>query len=379
LAPAFDALLAGMLMSQTPSTQSPVHDARWTAVAGRDSRADGVFVYAVRSTGIYCRPSCPSRRPRPDRVEYFSSPADAAGAGFRPCRRCNPDGAAPDPVARKVATAVALIERADAGREPSLGALARRVGCSASYLQRVFVQVLGVSPREYAAARRLARFKAGLKDGRTILDATFDAGFGSSSRVYEQASRALGMTPAQYRRGGAGLELSYATARCPLGVVLVAGTARGVSAVSLGDSADALVARLQAEFPRASVREDRHALRQALEAVLQHIDGRSTGVHELPLDIRATAFQRRVWSALQRIPPGARATYAEVVAMIGAPRSARAVARACAANPVAIVVPCHRVVPAAGGAGGYRWGAERKAALLEVEQRGRKPDVARSP
>ena len=289
-------------------------------------------------------------------------------AGFRPCRRCNPDGAAPDPVARRVAAAVDLLDRAQAGREPSLDALARRVGCSASYLQRVFVRVLGVSPREYAAARRLARFKAGLRGGRTILDATFDAGFGSSSRVYEQASRALGMTPAQYRRGGTGLELSYVTAPCPLGVVLVAGTARGVSVVSLGDSADALVARLKAEFPRAVVREDRRALRQTLETVLRHLDGQSADVHQLPLDVRSTAFERRVWSAIQRIPAGSRATYAEVAAMVGAPRGARAVARACALNPVAIVVPCHRVVPAAGGTGGYRWGAERKAALLEAEQ-----------
>jgi AraC family transcriptional regulator of adaptative response/methylated-DNA-[protein]-cysteine methyltransferase len=365
-----------MLMSHI-STQSPAPDARWAAVAGRDSRADGVFVYAVRSTGIYCRPSCPSRRPRPDRVEYFGSPADAAGAGFRPCRRCNPDGATPGPTARKVAAAVALLDRADAGQEPTLGALARRVGCSASYLQRAFVQVLGVSPREYAAARRLDRFKAGLRGGRTILDATFDAGFGSSSRVYEQAARALGMTPAQYRRGGAGLELSYATAPCPIGVVLVAGTDRGVSAVSLGDSADGLIARLRAEFPRASVREDRKALRHALDTVLQHINGRSTNIHELPLDIRATAFERRVWRALQRIPRGARATYADVAAMIGAPRSARAVARACAANPVAIVVPCHRVVPAAGGTGGYRWGVDRKAALLGAEQEGPPPEARR--
>ena len=359
-------------MSQI-STESPAPDARWAAVAGRDSRADGVFVYAVRSTGIYCRPSCPSRRPRPDRVEYFASPADAAGAGFRPCRRCKPDGVDPGPTARKVAAAVALLDRAEPGGEPALGVLARRVGCSASYLQRAFVRVLGVSPREYSAARRLDRFKAGLRGGRTILDATFDAGFGSSSRVYEQASRALGMTPGQYRRGGAGLELSYATAPCPVGVVLVAGTAQGVSAVSLGDSADSLIARLRAEFPRASVREDRHALRHALDAVLRHIEGRSTDVHELPLDIRATAFERRVWRALQRIPRGARATYADVAAMIGAPRSARAVARACAANPVAIVVPCHRVVPAAGGTGGYRWGANRKAALLAAEEGSGKP------
>jgi AraC family transcriptional regulator of adaptative response/methylated-DNA-[protein]-cysteine methyltransferase len=358
-----------MLMPHTSATPSVTEDPRWVAVAARDRRADGAFVYAVRSTGIYCRPSCPSRRPRRDRIEYFPVPAAAVAAGFRPCRRCEPDSVAPGPLARKVAGAVALLERADPDSAFSLGALAEHVGCSPSHLQRAFVRVLGVSPREYAAARRLARFKAGLRDGQTIADAAFDAGFGSSSRVYEHGARALGMTPAEYRRGGAGLELVYVTAPCPFGVVLVAGTPRGVSAVSLGDSAEALVAALEAEFPAAVVREDRAALGSNLQAVLRHLNGEASAVHDLPLDLRATAFERRVWSALQRIPPGSRATYSEVAAMIGAPRAARAVAHACATNPVAIVVPCHRVVPAAGGTGQYRWGAARKAALLDAERR----------
>ena len=360
-----------MLMLYTSSPLPVTEDPRWSAVAARDSRADGAFVYAVRSTGIYCRPSCPSRRPRRDRVEYFPDAAAAAAAGFRACRRCDPNGTAPGPVAQKVAVALAQLERAEPGAAPSLAALARTAGCSASYLQRAFVRVLGVSPREYAAALKLARFKSGLRDKRTIADATFDAGFGSSSRVYEQSARALGMTPAQYRRGGAGLELMFVTAPCPLGVVLVAGTTRGVSAVTFGESVSALVAWLHAEFPAAVIREDRIALGHAVDAVLRHLGGEPSATRSLPLDVRATAFQRRVWSALRRIPAGSRATYAEVAAMIGSPRAARAVARACAANPAALVVPCHRVVPAAGGTGGYRWGSGRKAALLSAEERGK--------
>jgi AraC family transcriptional regulator of adaptative response/methylated-DNA-[protein]-cysteine methyltransferase len=362
-----------MLMLHTPSTPSVTDDPRWRAVAARDRRADGAFVYAVRSTGIYCRPSCPSRRPRPDRVQYFAAGAHAVAAGFRACRRCDPESAAPGPVAQKVAAALAELERAEPGHAPSLSALAQRAGCSAAYLQRAFVRVLGVSPREYGAALKLARFKAGLRSGRTIADATFDAGFGSSSRVYEQAARALGMTPAQYRRGGAGLELAFVTVPCSLGFVLVAGTARGLSAVTLGESAGALAERLRSEFPTAVIREDRKTLRDSVDKVLRHLGGDPSATHDLPLDVRATAFERRVWTALQQIPPGSRATYAEVAAMIGVPRGARAVARACAANPVAIVVPCHRVVPSAGGTGQYRWGAERKTRLLEAERRAEGP------
>ncbi len=357
-------------MTHTSSAPLATSDPRWTAVAARDRRADGAFVYAVRSTGIYCRPSCPSRRPRPDRVEYFPHPPAAAAAGFRACRRCDPDSVDPGPVARRVTAALAVLERAEADSTPSLTVLARQVGCSAAYLQRAFVRVLGVSPRDYAAARKLARFKSGLREGRTIADATFDAGFGSSSRVYEQAARALGMTPAQYRRGGAGLELRFTTAPCHLGVVLVAATERGVSAVSLGGSAEALVAGLRAEFPGAVLHEDGATLRESVHAVLRQIAGEFSATRDLPLDVRATAFERRVWSALQRIPAGACATYGELAAMIGAPGAARAVARACATNPLAVVVPCHRVVPAAGGTGRYRWGAERKAALLKAEKAG---------
>jgi AraC family transcriptional regulator of adaptative response/methylated-DNA-[protein]-cysteine methyltransferase len=370
-------LLFGMLMPQISSAPPAAADPRWTAVAARDSRADGTFVYAVRSTGIYCRPSCPSRRPRRDRVEYFPDSAAAGAAGFRACRRCDPDSVGPGPVARRVAAAVGLLERAEPGSEPSLAALAKHAGCSAPYLQRAFVRVLGVSPREYAAALKLARFKSGLRENRTIADATFEAGFGSSSRIYEQSSRALGMTPAQYRRGGAGLDLTFVTAPSPIGVVLVAGTARGISAVRLGESAAALVADLRGEFPAAVIREDREVLRDAVDAVLRHLGGEPSATRDLPLDVRCTAFERRVWSALQRIPPGSRATYAEVAAMIGAPRAARAVARACASNPVAVVIPCHRVVPAAGGTGQYRWGAERKAALLASES-GRRSAASRA-
>ena len=367
-----------MLMLHTSSTPSAPDDPRWTAVAARDRRADGAFVYAVRSTGVYCRPSCPSRRPRRHHVEYFADGADAVVAGYRACRRCDPDGAAPGPVAQKVAAALAHMQRAEPGHSPSLAALAQHVGCSAAYLQRAFVRVLGVSPREYGASLKLARFKAGLRRQRPIADATFEAGFGSSSRVYEQTARALGMTPAQYRRGGAGLELMFVTAPCPLGFVLVAGTARGLSAVMLGDSAVGLGERLRSEFPAAEIREDRAALRAGVDAVLRHLGGEPSATRDLPLDVRATAFERRVWSALQQIPPGSRATYAEVASMIGAPRSARAVARACATNPVAIVVPCHRVVPAAGGIGQYPLGRRAEGRAARVRTRLRESGAGRS-
>jgi AraC family transcriptional regulator of adaptative response/methylated-DNA-[protein]-cysteine methyltransferase len=300
---------------------------------------------------------------------YFPTGAAAAAAGYRACRRCDPDGLAPTPSVRKVAAAVALLDRADPGGVPPLAALARRVGASASQLQRAFVRALGVSPREYVAARKLGRLKSGLREGRSVADATFEAGFGSSSRVYEQAGRSLGMTPAEYRRGGSGLELFYTTAACPLGTLLVAGTSRGVSAVSLGDSRDELIRSLRAEFPAADLRDDPGALRASLETVLRHLNGEPADIHHLPLDVRATAFQRRVWKALQQIPAGSTLTYAEVAAMIGSPRATRAVAHACATNPAAVVVPCHRVVPRSGGTGAYRWGPARKAALLETEKR----------
>jgi AraC family transcriptional regulator of adaptative response/methylated-DNA-[protein]-cysteine methyltransferase len=326
----------------------------------RDRRFDGAFVYAVRSTGIYCRPSCASRRPRRPQVTFFPIPEAAEREGFRACRRCRPaDANAGDP-------AVALVREAcralDAGERPASGGGAQR------RLARAFKRVLGITPREYADARRVARFKQELKRRKQVSPALYEAGYGSSSRVYERTHAQLGMTPARYARGGAGTEILYATAATPLGQLLVAATARGVCRVSLGDTAATLAADLAAEFPAARLHRDDTALERALSAMLRSLDGAEPSI-ELPLDIRATAFQRRVWQELQRIPFGETRTYAEVAKSIGQPRATRAVAKACATNPVALIIPCHRVIREDGELGGYRWGIARKRELLKRERR----------
>ncbi len=328
---------------------------RWQAVLARDRRFDGAFVYAVRSTGIYCRPSCASRRPRRPQVTFFPIPEAAEREGFRACRRCHPaDANAGDP-------AVALVREAcralDAGERPT-GARRRLV--------RAFKRVLGITPKEYADARRVARFKQELKRRKQVSPALYEAGYGSSSRVYERTHAQLGMTPAKYARGGAGTEILYATAATSLGQLLVATTARGVCGVSLGDNAATLAADLAAEFPAARLHQDDLGLERTVRAVLHYLDGAEPSI-KLPLDIRATAFQRRVWQELQRIPFGETRTYTEVAESIGQPKATRAVARACATNPVALIVPCHRVIRQDGDLGGYRWGIERKRALLDRE------------
>jgi AraC family transcriptional regulator of adaptative response/methylated-DNA-[protein]-cysteine methyltransferase len=341
----------------------------WHAVQARDARADGTFVYAVQSTGIYCRPSCPSRRPRPSSVTYFPAPADAERAGFRACRRCRPtEPPASDARAERVRRACAVIA-GRGGERLTLDALAARVGGNPQHLQRTFVEILGISPREYADVWRVARLKAALRREPRITDAVYDAGFGSSSRVYERAAGVLGMTPGAYRRGGEGAAVRYATAPCALGRVLVAATDRGVCAVKLGAGDAALVADLTKEFPSASVAPADSSLSRWLGVVVDYLEtlGRGKASLDLPLDVRATAFQWKVWRALRRIPPGRTASYAEVARRIGRPSASRAVARACATNPVSLVIPCHRVVATGGGLGGYRWGVARKKALLEAE------------
>lgn len=329
---------------------------RWQAVLARDRRFDGAFVYAVRSTGIYCRPSCASRRPRRPQVTFFAIPEAAEREGFRACRRCHPENvSAGDP-------AVALVREAcralDAGERPT-GARRRLV--------RAFKRVLGITPKEYADARRIARFKQELKRRKQVSPALYEAGYGSSSRVYERTHARLGMTPAKYARGGVGIEILYATAATPLGQLLVATTARGVCGVSLGDDAATLAADLAAEFPAAHLHRDQAALEPSLRAILRYLEGVEPSI-ELPLDIRATAFQRRVWQELQRIPFGETRTYTDVARAIGEPRATRAVANACASNPVALVIPCHRVIREDGELGGYRWGVERKRSLLKNER-----------
>ncbi len=345
-------------------------DARWALVAARDRRADGQFVYAVRTTGIYCRPSCPSRRPAPSHVEYFAAPAAAAAAGFRACMRCRPDAPVADPWVEKIRRACVYLSNVDG--HPALTVLARRLGGSPYHLQRNFKRIVGVSPREFADACRLTKVKQRLREGFDVTDALLAAGYGSSSRFYERAASRLGMPPARYRRGGAGLLIRYATTASPLGRLLVAATDRGVCAVAMADTDRDLRAVLRAEYPAARLAEDRRALAGWTRQVLNHLRGRLPQL-DLPLDIRATAFQWQVWNALAAIPPGETRSYAGLATAIGRPTAARAVARACATNPVALAIPCHRVVPSAGGVGGYRWGAARKEMLLGREAPGLKP------
>lgn len=339
----------------------------WDAVTRRDVQWDGTFVYAVQSTGIYCRPTCPSRRPRRSAVRFFPTAAAASVAGFRACKRCHPDRAlAAAPHIARVRRACALISSNDSARL-SLDRIAAAVDANPRHLWRTFKQTLGITPRDYAEACRVGCLKAELRAGDGVAAATYGAGFGSGSRVYERAASTLGMTPAVYARGGAGQAVSFATAASPLGRLLVAATSRGVCAVKLGDRDDALERELREEFPAARIDRGNDALAGSVREILR---GLAAGAPDprLPLEVRATAFQRRVWRELQRIARGTTRSYSEVAARIGRPRAARAVARACATNPVAILVPCHRVVQRDGSPGGYRWGVDRKRALLETER-----------
>ncbi len=341
-------------------------DACWEAVLKRDAARDGAFVYAVRSTGVYCRPSCPARRPRRAGVVFYPLPEVAARCGYRPCRRCRPDREALDPQVELVRRACRAIE-AHAEGPVTLTELGAEVELSPAHLQRVFKKVTGISPRQYADACRVGRLKARLKERRTVTMALYEVGYGSSSRLYEQASAQLGMTPGTYKRGGATMAIRYVVLHCPLGRLLLAGTERGVCAIYLGEDDEVLAAELSREFPAAAVELAEEPLRGWASAVVEHLSGQQPHL-DLPLDVRATAFQWRVWQELRKIPAGQTRTYKEVAEALGLPTAARAVARACATNPVSVVVPCHRVVRGDGGLGGYRWGLERKQALLEREK-----------
>ncbi|HLJ17900.1 MAG TPA: bifunctional DNA-binding transcriptional regulator/O6-methylguanine-DNA methyltransferase Ada [Bryobacteraceae bacterium] len=336
---------------------------RWHSVLTRDRSADGAFVYAVQSTGVYCRPVCPSRRPRPEQVLFFDKPEEAERAGFRACRRCNPK----DPESA-IAEVCAHIER-HAEDRLTLATLAREAGFSPFHLQRMFRKATGITPREYREALRMGSLKRNLKSGSDVTSALYDAGYGSSSRLYERGPEKLGMTPAIYRRGGAGILIRYTIETSPLGRLLVAATERGVCSVKMGDADADLEANLYAEFPNALVQRDRKGLAQFVRAILAHLAGEEPSL-VLPTDLRATAFQTRVWEELRKIPYGETRSYAQVARAMGRPKAARAVARACASNPVALVIPCHRVVRGDGETGGYRWGAERKQKLLAREAEG---------
>lgn len=341
-------------------------DRRWNALVGRDRGAVGAFVYAVRTTGVYCRPGCPSRTPNRENVAFFGDAPAAEKAGFRPCRRCRPT--ADDPRREVVITACRLIEGSET--PPPLAALAEAAGLSPAYFQRVFKRALGVTPRAYAAACRERRLRKGLTPGRSVVEAMVGAGFGSTSRAYDGAAASLGMTPSRYKAGAAGVEVRYAVAASPIGWVLVATTERGLCAVEMDDDPAPLVARFRERFPAASALGDDREFAAHVARVVASIEDPGAPL-DLPLDVRGTAFQRRVWEELRRIPSGSTATYAQVAARLGRPRAVRAVARACATNPVSLVVPCHRVVRTDGGLGDYRWGLARKRALLDRERRGR--------
>lgn|SRR5579875_211976 len=355
----------------------------WEAIRTRDRSADGAFVYAVRSTGVYCRPSCPARKPRAANVHFFRLPAAAERAGFRPCRRCKPGNTTiRDPRLDAVARICRLIDsrvladtRSGAAIDASLTlpALGSAAGMSPHQLERAFRKAMGITPRQYADAVRMRRLKLQLKKGDDVTTALYDAGFGSSSRLYERAPSQLGMTPAEYGRGGAGMTIGYTIADSPLGRLLVAGTQRGISALYLSDSDAVLRDALHKEYPRAEIIADSKGeggsssnLSKWVRQIVEHLRGREPHL-DLPTDVRATAFQRRVWQELRKIPYGATRTYSEVARAIGKPSAVRAVARACAMNPTAVVVPCHRVVGKDGKLTGYRWGMRRKEALLKTE------------
>ena len=338
---------------------------RWEAVARRDGAADGAFYYSVRTTGVYCRPSCASRAARRENVSFHLTCADAERAGFRPCKRCRPDQAGlAEQHAAAVAKACRLMEETDA--TPDLEALAGAAGLSRFHFHRVFRGITGVTPKAYADARRWQRVREQLPRSRTVTEAIYDAGFNSSGRFYEKSSEVLGMTPTAFRAGGQHAIIRFACGECSLGTVLVATTEKGVCAILLGDDAGTLRRDLEERFPRAALVPGDRNFEDTVAQVVAFVETPRTGL-ELPLDVRGTAFQQRVWQALRAIPAGSRASYREIAERIGAPTAVRAVAQACAANALAVAIPCHRVVRQDGALAGYRWGVERKRALLERE------------
>jgi AraC family transcriptional regulator of adaptative response/methylated-DNA-[protein]-cysteine methyltransferase len=360
------------LVSAQPLPNSlvlPSADDAWRAVATRDAAADGRFVYAVITTGVFCRPSCPSRRPLRENARFFPSSSDAARAGYRACLRCQPEQARVGDDPRLTAT-LALVERHLVHGDPArltLAVLAERLDVSPFHLHRVLRAALGIPFAQYLRARRRERLKQSLRRGRSVSQATFDAGFGSSSRVYEDVASTLGMTPGAYRRGGAGAEIGFGLFDTPLGTMIIAGTSHGVCHVAFGDDPGALEQALRAEFSRATLTRDASVVQAWAADIIAQLEGRVRQV-DLPLDVAGTPFQQQVWTELRRIPFGEMRSYQELAVTIGRPTAARAVARACASNRVAVVIPCHRVVRGTGALGGYRWGLERKRKLLETER-----------
>ena len=352
-------------------------NAFWRAVINRDNTADGRFFYAVKTTGVYCRPACGARTPKRENILFYLTGADAEEAGFRPCKRCKPNQL---PISKGH---LALITRLcrdidNAESPPTLSALAERANLSPYHLHRLFKQVTGLTPKAYATARRANRIREGLNRNVNITQAIFDAGFNANSAFYTKTHQLLGMTPNRYRRGGAGLAIHFAVGQCSLGSILVAATSRGVCAIFMGDSPEELVNDLEQRFPNAELIGGDRDFEQCVALVVGFVEAPETGL-DLPLDIRGTAFQQRVWQALQAIPPGSTLSYSQVAERIGSPQATRAVATACAANPLAVAIPCHRVVRSDGSISGYRWGIERKHALLAREANGQSTGCEKAP
>jgi AraC family transcriptional regulator, regulatory protein of adaptative response / methylated-DNA-[protein]-cysteine methyltransferase len=337
-------------------------DPRWAAVVARDPQAK--FFYSVKTTGVYCRSSCAARLARPENVQFHLTCKDAEKAGFRPCKRCKPDQASPVEHLQKISSACRLIENSET--PPSLKLLAQHVGLSTYHFHRVFKAATGLTPKGYAAAHRASLVRKSLNKSDTVTDAIYDAGYNSNSRFYETSNQVLGMTPSNYRAGGAQTDIRFAVGECSLGSILVAQSERGICAIFLGDDPDALVRELQDQFPNANLIGGDAGFEQLVAKVVGFVEAPERGL-DLPLDVRGTAFQQRVWQSLGKIPAGSTASYTDVAKLIGSPRSVRAVAQACGANKLAVVIPCHRVVRNDGALSGYRWGVERKRALLKKE------------
>jgi AraC family transcriptional regulator of adaptative response/methylated-DNA-[protein]-cysteine methyltransferase len=344
---------------------SVADDPRWARIVARDKSADGQLWYSVATTGVYCRPSCPSRIARPENVQLHDSLVSAKVTGFRPCRRCNPDGPSlRSENAALVAKTCRTIEESE--EEPSLEELAKAIGLSPGYFHRLFKTATGLTPKNYAAAHRAKLVREGLASGNSVTEAIYHAGFNSSGRFYEKSTDMLGMTPSQYRTGGANEEIRFAVGQTTLGAILVASSARGVAAILLADDPNELVRNLQDRFPKAHLIGADRDYEALVARVVGFVELPRIGL-DLPLDVRGTAFQRRVWQALQQIRVGETVCYAEIARRIGAPNAKRAVAEACAANNLAVAIPCHRVVRKNGTLSGYAWGVERKRALLDRE------------
>jgi AraC family transcriptional regulator of adaptative response/methylated-DNA-[protein]-cysteine methyltransferase len=352
-----------MALAMTTPAPALNEDACWEAVEQRRKTSDGLFFVAVTSTKIYCRPSCPSRTPMRKNIRFFRTPDECEAAGFRACRRCKPR----DPVRGDVALVKAISRRLNASDEPpTLADLSAEFGVSQFHLQRTFKRITGVSPRQYAAGRRAERLRDGLRNGNGVATAAYSAGFGSSSRLYEAAPALLGMTPARYGRGGAGMRIAYTITTCTYGRMIVGATEHGISSLGFGDRDAPMIEALHREYPHAAIERDDAGMRRRIDDVLRAVED-GTGHHQLPLDIRATAFKLRVWDALRKIPRGQTRSYSDIARAIGAPKAARAVGNACANNPVAVLIPCHRVIKEDGSLGNYGYGVERKTKLLERE------------